>query len=297
MLSPLLKKKLPNMLNNLAKNTGSFPIARTHAPAMPLTHASVLVISLLLMSTAFAQDDVYINPDRPGIADGSKVVGAGRFQIEAGIQKEFRGNGPVSDQRIFVPTLLRVGIDDQWEVRVESNTYTWQNVSDPESGASQNRGTAPVSFGMKYQFLGSYDATQPSLGAIVRVFPVSGSRDFRSRHTTGDVRLAADWDFSTQWSLNPNVGFAAYEDDQNRLFTTGILAVTLNFNPSKTLNFFIDTGMQSRERKNGKSAAIFDAGVAYLPSRDIQLDFSVGAGTKGATPPRVFVSLGISKMF
>lgn len=274
---------------NRAKNIGSF--------SMRLMHAFIMVILLQLTSPALAQDDEYINPDRPGIADGSKVVGPGRFQIEAGIQKEYRRSGPVSDHRLFVPTLLRIGINKRWEVRVESNTYTVQRISDVENGISQNQGSTPISLGTKYQILGSDDATQPSLGAIVRVFPASGSRDFRSRHTTGDIRLAADWDFAAQWSLNPNVGVAAYEDDQNRLFTAGLLAVTLNYNPSKTLNFFIDTGMQSRERKNGKSAVIFDAGVAYLLNRDIQLDFSFGAGTEGATPPRAFVSLGMSKRF
>lgn len=258
---------------------------------------SITVTSLLLTSRALAQDNVYINPDRPGIADGSKVIGARRFQTELGLQKEFRGSGSASEQSLFAPTLLRLGVDDKWEVRIESNTFTLRRISDPDNGANPNRGFAPLSLGMKYQFLGLDDETQPSLGAIVRVFPVSGSRDFRSQHTTGDVRLAADWDISLQWSLNPNVGFAIYEDDQNRRFTTGILAVTLNYNPSKSLNFFIDTGMQSHEREKGKLAAIFDFGVAYLPCRDIQLDFSVGRGTRGTTPPRAFVSLGVSKMF
>ncbi|MCU6435306.1 transporter [Undibacterium sp. Jales W-56] len=261
------------------------------------TQALMLVMSLQLTSTALAQDDEYINPDRPGIADGSKVIGAGRVQIETGVQKEFRRGGLASDQTAFVPTLFRVGINNRWEVRVESNTYTMQRTADPENGVTRSQGIAPVSIGTKYQFLEANKASQPSLGVIVRVFPASGSRDFRSQHATGDVRLAADWDFAEQWSFNPNVGVAAYEDGQNRRFNTELLAVTLSYNPSKALSLFVDTGMQSREEKNGKSAAVFDAGVAYLPMRDVQLDFSVGGRTHGATPPRVFVSLGVSKMF
>jgi hypothetical protein len=192
--------------------------------------------------------------------------------------------------------LLRIGLDKSWEVRVESNTYTRQRVSD-ENGVDRSQGSAPISLGVKYQIVDSNGPTQPSLGTIVRVFPESGSGNFRTRHTTADIRLAADWDFAPQWSLNPNVGIAVYEDDQNRLFNAGLLALTLSYNPNERLNFFIDTGMQSRERKNGQASVIFDTGVAYLLNRDIQLDFSIGAGAAGSTPPRSFFSLGISKRF
>lgn len=256
------------------------------------------LVALLLQrpSVALAQDD-YINPDRPGIADGSKVLSAGQFQIETGIQKEYRRSDQVADQRLFFPTLFRIGLDKRFEVRVEGNTYTRQRISDPANGVNLSEGSAPISLGAKYQITDPDDSTQPSLGAIVRVFPASGSGNFRSRHTTGDFRLAADWDINAQWSLNPNVGIAVYEDDENRLFTAGLLALTLSYNPSKTLNFFIDGGLQTPERKNGKSSIIFDAGVAYLLNHDVQLDFSVGAGAAGATPPHNFFSLGISKRF
>jgi hypothetical protein len=285
------ENKVFNMLIKLARNVGRF--------SNKLTANFLAVLFLQWSSAALAQeqDEDYINPDRPGIADGSKVLGAGHFQIETGMQKEFRRNGPVSDQRLFFPTLLRLGLNKDMEVRVESNTYSRQSISDPENGGDRSEGSAPISIGAKYQMLGVDDPTQPSLGVIVRVFPASGSGNFRTRHTTGDVRLAADWDFASGWSLNPNVGIAVYEDDQNRVFTAGLLAMTLSYNPSKTLNFFVDTGMQSPESKNGKSSVIFDAGMAYLVSRDIQLDFSVGTGTAGLTPPRSFVSLGISKRF
>lgn len=246
---------------------------------------------------AFAEQDDLINPDRPGIADGSNVVGAGRFQIETGVQQELRRNGAVDDRRLFVPTLLRMGINDSWEVRIESNVYTWMRQSDAVVGVTRNEGMMPVSLGVKYHFQDSNGVKQPSLGTILRIFPASGSNNFRTHRATGDIRMAADWDFATNWSLNPNVGLAVYEDNLNQTFTAGLFAMTLNYNPTKTLNFFVDTGVQSPEEKNGRSAIIYDAGVAYLISRDIQLDFSVGTGAVGSTPPRTFLSAGISIRF
>lgn len=264
---------------------------------MPLIWLTVA--GLLASSSATAQqaDDDYINPDRPGIADGSLTVGPNRFQIETGVQLEFRHDGAEHDRTLFIPTLLRYGIGRRWELRVEGNTYTWFTQHDPDNGTTRASGLAPTSLGLKYNFIDASGTARPSVGAIVRVFPPTGSGDFRTKATTGDFRLAADWALSDKWSLNPNLGVGIYQDGSNRIYHTGLLAMTLTFNPSKILNFFIDTGMQSQEEKNGKTSIIVDTGVAYIVGHDIQLDFSLGTGAAGATPPHPFVSAGVSKRF
>ena len=246
--------------------------------------------------TAGAAED-YINPDRPGIADGSNVVGAGRFQIESGFQQEFRRDGEGHDRTLFTPTLLRLGLGKRWEMRFETNAYTWNRVSDPATGVTTNEGASPVSLGVKYHFLDTAGPRQPSLGAILRVFAPSGSGAFRTHNTTADLRLAADWDIAPKWSLNPNIGVAVYEDASGKTYEAGLFATTLNYNPSQILNFFIDTGVQSPEARHGRTSMIYDAGAAYLIGHNIQLDVSVGTGAAGSTPPHPFVAAGISKRF
>ncbi len=241
--------------------------------------------------------DDYINPDRPGIADGSTVIYPSRFEIETGIQVEYRSNGAEHDRTLFIPSLLRFGINQHWEVRIEGNAYTWFSSHDPIQGSTHLEGAAPVSIGAKYHLVDSAGIRQPSIGAILRIFPASGSGSFRTMHVTGDFRLVADWDVAEKWSLNPNLGVGVYEGDANRLYTAGLFAMTLNYNPSKILNFFLDTGVQSPETQHGRTSVIFDTGVAYLITRDIQLDFSVGTGAAGNTPPHPFLSAGISKRF
>src|SRR5258708_16087739 len=81
----------------------------------------------------------YINPDRPGIADGSNVVGTGRFQVETGFQREFRHDGASHERTLFIPTLLRFGLSQDWELRVETNTYTCDRLSDPPSGVTKTQ--------------------------------------------------------------------------------------------------------------------------------------------------------------
>lgn len=268
---------------------------------MKLFQALALGITVQLAGAAAAQtleaDDDYINPDRPGIADGSNVVGAGRIQVEAGFQLEYRNRDGNHARTLFIPTLLRIGLDQNFEFRIESNTYTRMKATDSTLGTTSAEGIAPTSVGLKYHFIDSLGWLQPSVGAIVRFFPQSGTRSFRTIRATGDFRIAADWDFLPHWSLNPNVGVALYEDDSRRHYTAGLLAATLSYNPSKSLNFFIDTGLQSPETKNGRVAVVVDFGTAYLIGPDVQLDFSAGSRVAGKTPPRLFLSAGVSKRF
>ena len=157
---------------------------------------------------------------------------------------------------------------------------------------------SPVSFGFKYHFQDQPGpGKRPSLGTIFRLFPASGSGNFTSCHTPGDMRLVADWAITDQWSLNPNVGIGLYEDGQGRPFIAGLSALTLNFNPTPRFNPFIDMGLQSPEERNGRSSLIFDAGVAFLTSRNVQLDLSYGTGALGRGSPHPFWSAGVSARF
>ena len=237
-----------------------------------------------------------INADRPGIADGSTVVGPKTFQIESGIQAEFRRNGDSREHTIFIPTLLRFGIDSHWEVRIEGNTYSRVTSFQSTTTTNETSGFAPLSLGFKYHIYDSNNDHQFSLGTIVRIFPAWGSKEFRTQHATADVRLAADWNFAPELklSLNPNIGVARYEDDQGRLFTAGLFAVTLNCNPTKKLNPFIDLGVQWPEVKNGQTSALLDGGLAYIIGRNLQIDAGVGTRVHGDKGPQPFIEFGIS---
>ena len=239
-------------------------------------------------------DEDLINADRPGIADGSTVVGPKTFQVESGIQQEYRRSGTSREHTFFVPSLLRFGIDNRWEVRVEGNMFTRVTSFDSSITTDQESGFAPLSLGFKYHIFASHNERQLSLGTIVRVFPTWGSEEFRTQHTTWDARLAADWSFAPKLSLNPNIGVARYEDDQGRLFTAALFAVTLNYNPTKKLNPFIDLGVQAPEVTNGPGGATLDGGVAYIIGRNLQLDASIGTRVHGQTGPRPFIGGGIS---
>lgn len=223
-----------------------------------------------------SQSPDLINPDRPGIADGSKVIDRGQLQIEAGLQYERHDVGFV-----FVPTLVRVGVLQRLEVRVEGNTLTH---------ADGETGFAPISFGAKAALVQSDEG--PTLGVIVRGFPASGTSEFRNEHFTGDVRLAADIPIGKRFSLNPNAGGARYENN-GQTYGASVFALTVNYQPTDRLNPFVDIGVQSSTGEGTAASVTLDAGVAWIIGRDIQFDVSVGQGLNGDAP-RPFVAGGFS---
>ena len=212
-----------------------------------------LLLLILLATPALAQQpDDLINPDRPGIADGSQTIAPHTFQIETAFERD--------DAVKSTPTLLRYGLTQAFELRVEGQGY--------QSGGGMS-GWAPASIGFKYHFL-----DKPSLGVIVRAF----------QHGTEDVRLAADYDLSEKWSINPNAGI---EIDKHS--STATAALTVQYNISKKLNVFIDGGAQ-------RSYLLLDTGAAWIVGRDTQLDISFGRGVIGDAP-KTFFAAGISRRF
>ena len=92
-------------------------------------------------------------------------------------------------------------------------------------------------------------------------------------------------------------GVSLVEDDEGRTFFARTFAATLSYNPTASLSLFVDGGLQSPEKRAGRAAVILDAGLGYLLTPNVQLDFSAGKGVRGSTSPRAFVSAGVSTRF
>lgn len=234
-----------------------------------------------------------IDADRPGVADGSHVIGAGRLQLETGYLHERHPEDGALRRLSLVPALLRIGLSSRVEARLESNSFTQERVSSPFGVVSTSTGLSPLYLGGKVVLYESRGDSALSVATIVRVAPPSGTEEFRTVRATGDFRVVADWDFAPTLSLNPNVGWAEYEDSGMR-FGTALGALTLSWEPTAHWNPFVDVGYQSREERGGTWAMVVDAGVSYLVGCDVALDVSAGQNLHGFTAPKPFVAAGIS---
>jgi hypothetical protein len=267
-----------------------------HQPLLAGVAAACLLLGGTAVHAAQEGEDS-IEADRPGMAESSSVVGTGHVQLEMGLQQEYsRGNG-TRERTLIVPTLVRIGVTDKLEVRIEGDTYTRMHETPPGGPGARSEGMAPTSIGAKMRLREAEGSEGASTAAILRYTPRSGSGNFKSTHATGDLRFVADWELASKWSLNPNIGVGLYEDDAQRRYTSALVAATLGYDASKALNLFIDTGMQYPESKGGGLGAIIDVGASYLIGRNLRLDLSAGSRLAGTTYPRTFVSVGFSQRF
>jgi hypothetical protein len=234
---------------------------------------TVLLLFVPLVTHA-ADDNDLIDADRPGIADGASTVKRGHFQIETGFAREDRSDA----QALNFPLLLRYGFTDRFEARIESDTFQRQ-----KTGGRTLTGWNPISLGFKYHVI---DQKETSVSVIAGWVPPSGSGEFRSDRSSGDVRLAVDLELGEHWLINPNLG--VQRDESSAMSGTG--ALTLQYNITKKANVFIDGGVQ-------RSEVLLDAGAAWILGTDTQIDASVGRGTHGSNAPKFFWSAGVSRRF
>jgi hypothetical protein len=271
-----------------------FRIAYT--ASMRLSLCALLLVASIAGS-APADDTNLIQADRPGIADGSTTVAAGSFQAEVGIQSDRQSAIGVHVTDTTIPTLLRYGITDRFEARIETDLVHSSRTTG-SAGRTSSTDLAPVSAGFKYHVVDAEKSSRrPSLGVIARLFVPSGSGESKQTWFTGDVRLAADLDLSDKWQLNPNVGAAIDRDDSGRQFTAALAAVTLQYSVNERIQPFLDFGLETPEARAAGTSLIVDGGVAWIVRPNMQLDVALAHGISGKTSPDFSWTAGVSRRF
>lgn len=244
----------------------------------------------LLLLTATAIDAVAAGPiatDRPDFVESSQTVGAHRVQIETSLAWERD-----DDTRTFAtPTLLRLGVSDQWELRLEGDG--WLRSSTAGERAS---GLADISVGAKYHVASASDHG-PSLAWLVHADLPSGDRAFRGHGVRPSVRLVAEWDLSEDYSLGVMPGLVHDSGDDGHRYTAGILGVVVGKAWTDRFRTFAEVALpQIARRRDGGTVATLDLGGAWLLSDDVQLDLACSAGLNHRSPDHA-VTVGVSARF
>jgi hypothetical protein len=257
------------------------------------------VLAGLLCCGAVAHADEGIVTDRPDFVESSAVVGAGRFQIETGFASERNKADGFKTTLTSTPTLLRIGINERWEFRVETDGYARLRARDLASGAVvRERGMSDTSLGLKWHMQDGDEATgQPAMAWLFHADLDSGARAFCGNGVRPSVRAVAEWDLPDAWSVGLMPGLLLDRNAAGRRFAAGILAVTVGKDWSDRFHSFVElAGQQLASTRNGGTVLTFDLGGAYALTNSVQLDMALSRGLNKNTPDLAW-TVGLSLKF
>lgn len=252
---------------------------------------------LTLVAAACAAEP--ISTDRPDFVESSDVVGTGRVQIETGFSSERNQADGLKSRTRSTPTLLRLGVSETLEVRVETDGYLRSRTRDQATGAVlRERGFSDASLGVKWHVRdGDEGRGTPGIAWLAHLDVDSGSRPFRGQGVRPSLRAVAEWDLPNDYSVGVMPGLLADRNADGKRYVAGIFAVTLGKAWTPALRGFVElAGQRLTTRKNGGSVVTLDAGVTYLLSDSVQLDFSVARGLNASTPDFQW-GMGVSVRF
>jgi hypothetical protein len=234
-----------------------------------------------------------ISTDRPDFVESSDVVGRGHFQIETGFQSERSSDAGITTRTRTTPTLLRFGVSDSIEMRLETDGYTHAS----SQGQSVN-GYSDLSLGAKWhQQDGDEEKGAPGIGWLAHLDIDTGSPAFRGNGVRPSLRMAAEWDLPHDYSIGVMPGIVADKTADGHRFAAGILAVTVGKQWAPAWRTFVEiAGQQIAAKKYGGSVVTFDAGATYLVNNSTQLDVAVSRGLNDTSPDFVW-GVGLSIRF
>jgi len=251
--------------------------------------ASILLAALCLaFCTNASADDDAINPDRPGIAETSKVVGKGRVQLETSVEWDRQRDDSSHQRTLTSPTLLRVGLGESAELRFETDGRNIIRASDPATGQhTVTAGWADTDVGLKWHLRDAPDRQEgaPSLGVLLHAALPSGSRALRGHSLRPSLRLVAEWELPQGMSLGVMPGLGIDSDDDGARYGYGVLAAALSKEFSERLHGFVELAApQIARAPHGGTQASFDTGLTWLLNKDCQLDVQLMHGLNHRSP-------------
>ena len=246
-----------------------------------MSHYRAALSALCLVSTAAVADP--IATDRPDFVESSNTVGAGRWQIETSVAYENDKQAGVKAKTWSTPTLLRIGMGEYLEARIETDGMLSQDL-DGNGVNDSNSGFADTAVGLKWHVPGSEDSG-PSIGVLLHADLDSGSSDFRGDGVRPSLRVVAEWELGDRMSLGIMPGVISDKDDQGERFTAGIMGAVVGYSINDCSRVFAEVAAeQIADESHGGDVVNFNIGTAHLLSDDAQVDLAASFGLTDETP-------------
>lgn len=230
-----------------------------------------------------AEQEDEMATDRPDFVESADVVGKGRVQLETSVSYERNRANGVKTRLVGTPTLLRLGVSERWEVRIETDGR--QVLREEQGGLRQTvAGFADTSLGLKWNWQKGKDNT-PTMALLLHADLDSGSAAFRGDGIRPSVRMVAEWEFANDVSLGIQPGITLDKNADGKRFSAGQLGVVVGKGFTPAWRGFVELAVQQiAKSEDGGNVVSLNVGTAYQLNKRMQIDMVVQRGVNRNTP-------------
>jgi hypothetical protein len=245
---------------------------------------------------AAAADDVVrpIDPDRPDVTNGTATVGPGIVQIETGIEYSRTSVGGAPTEKQFsVPLVLRVGLLQNLEARLESEPLVVVR------GTEDDTGFGDLTLGLKWGFFDAEEGDwRPALGLLPFVKLPTAQAPIGSERPDFGVLLLLSFNMPYDFFLDVNLGGSALGQTHpsGYLLQGQVSASVQRSLLTEHLVAFAELFYFSRDERDGHHRFGGDVGVIYRLTADLAVDAAVETTLTGRGPDFA-VRAGLSTRF
>lgn len=238
-----------------------------------------------------AQEDTSLGPlitDRPDATESPTAVPKGFLQVETGaFYESFEERNIKIENYTYNTTLVRYGLLNNLELRLGWDFVEGKTTLNGNRLDAVTSGFNPLLFGFKTTIV-QEDGCFPEIGFLGHLyFPFSAGTDYKPETTGVDFRFSFAHTLSEASSLSYNLG-AAWGNDSSEANYEYTLAY--GYGITEKLGAYVE--LYGDFPENSAANHLWDAGLTYLVSNNVQLDATVGASiTKGQD---ILLSTGIS---
>lgn len=226
---------------------------------------SFALILVFITSISVAQ---IISTDRPDQTEGTHVLLKNKFQIESGYL--------ITDSDNYLNTLLRYGVLNKIELRINSNIITGL-VNNEKRTAFGN-----LELGLKFNiFNGINSSTKVS---FLSHLSLPNKREFSNKDPISLNRILISHDLTESFQIGYNLGYnIGFNNQINNFIYTMVFSKSI-----QKLGIFIEV---FGEESSGVSKSYWDAGVIYSLTDNLQADLSFSRGINNKSN---YINIGIS---
>lgn len=239
-----------------------------------------LLAFIALNSLGFSQTDttdprnaVPLVTDRPDATEAPSTVAPGMLHVETGaLYESFESNNIKNESFAYNTTLLRLGLLDNLELRVGWDFVEGQTSVNGSRLPNVSSGLNPLLLGTKVNITEA-EGWLPEIGLIGHLFlPFTAGADNRPETTGVDFRFSFSHHLNAKSNLSYNLG-AQWRDDSTE--ATYIYTLSYGYSIADIIGAYVEVYGDFPE--DSKANHLWDAGLAYLISNDLQLDATVGS--------------------